>query len=109
MKIIAIPEVQQYLESLKKILFEKEYFVFEESSIKYVNDLFDDILTTLPLCPSRPAPKYFNRYVKNMKYAIFTKNKRTTWYVFFTIYKYNGEITYLVRYIANNHTAAQYL
>ena len=109
MKIIAIPEVQQYLESLKKVLFEKEYFGFEEDSVKYVNDLFDDILTTLPLRSCKPAPTYFNKYGKDMKYAIFTKNKRTTWYIFFTKYKNNNEIIYLVRYISNNHTVAQYI
>jgi len=37
MKIIAIPEVELYLESLKKILFENEYFGFEETAQKYVD------------------------------------------------------------------------
>ena len=57
----------------------------------------------------KDAPEYFEKYGKNMKYAGFTKNKRTTWYVFFTKYWENDEEIYLVRYIANNHTVAQHL
>jgi len=109
MKIIAITKVQQYLEGIKKILFEEEYFGFEESAIKYVNDLFDEISNTLHICTHKPAPKYFDKYGKDMEYAVFRKNKRTSWYVFFRVYKINDEEIYQIRYIANNHTVAQYL
>jgi len=109
MKIIALPEVEQYLEDLKIILFEKEYFGFEESAQKYVDDLFFDIKTNLPNKLKRPAPSYFDRYGKKMYYAAFKKNKRTSWYTFFRIYEVNGEQIYQIRYIANNHTIAQYL
>ena len=109
MKVVALPEVQQYLKTLKIVLFEKEFFGFESSAQKYVDDLFDDIITTLPTRLHKPAPNYFDKYGKGMKYAIFPKNRRTTWYVFFTIYWENGKKIYLVRYIANNHTIAQYL
>jgi len=109
MKVIALPEVQQYLQNLKEILFQNEYFGFEDSANKYVDDLFDDIEITLPIRQHKPAPKYFDKYGKKMKYAGFNKNKHTTWYAFFTTYKENDEIIYLVRYIANNHTIAQYL
>jgi hypothetical protein len=80
-----------------------------EAAKKYVEDLFEDIEITLPIRVSKPAPPYFDRFGKNMKYAIFKKNKHTTWYVFFTTYKEDEETIYLVRYIANNHTVAQYL
>jgi hypothetical protein len=43
------------------------------------------------------------------KYAVFKESKNTHWYVFFRVYKKNGEDIYQVRYIANNHTVAQYL
>jgi hypothetical protein len=109
MKIIAIPKVQQYLESLKKVLFEEEYFGFEESAIKYVNTLFDDIIATLPIRQHKPAPQYFEKFGKNMEYAVFKKNKRTSWYVFFRVYLHNGEEIYQIRYIANNHIIARYL
>jgi len=64
---------------------------------------------TLPIRQHKPAPIYFDQFGKNMKYASFNKNKQTTWYAFFTTYKENDEIIYVVRYIANNHTIAQYL
>ena len=109
MRIIALPEVEQYLESLKQILFEEEYFSFEEDAQKYVDDLFFDIKTNLPTRPHKSAPKYFDKCGIGMKYASFKKNKKTTWYAFFTKYLVNGETVYLVRYINNNHMIAQYL
>ena len=39
----------------------------------------------------------------------FKKNKNTQWYAFFRIYEERGELIYQIRYIANNHTVAQYL
>ena len=109
MKVIVLPEVQQHLDSLKKVLFELEYFGFEDSAQRYVDELFDDIATTLPIRLHKSAPKYFEKYGKNMEYAGFRKNKNTMWYVFFTRYWENGEEIYLIRYISNNHMIAQYL
>jgi len=109
MKVIAIPEVVRYIENLIPVLYEKGYFGFRETAKKYVDELYNDILTTLPERLHKPAPAYFDKYGKDMEYATFKKNKRTTWFVFFEIYEDNGEIFYLVRYIANNHTVAQYL
>ena len=109
MNVIALPEVQQYLKSLKKILFEQEYFGFADAANKYVDELFDDIQMTLPTKLHKPAPVYFNRYGKEMEYASFRKNRHTTLYVFFETYEKHEEVFYLVRYIANNHTIAQYL
>jgi len=109
MKVLAIPEVQVYVQKLVFILFEKGYFSYEDNAKKYVKDLYDSIKTSLPTHSYKPAPKYFDKYGKNMKYASFPKNKHTMWYVFFTTYKENDEEIYLVRYIANNHTVAQHL
>jgi hypothetical protein len=109
MNVIALPEVQQYLDSLKRVLFEKEYFGFDDAAQKYVDELFDDITTNLPAKHHKPAPRYFDKYGKGMKYAAFRKNRRTSWYVFFTTYRENGDDIFLVRYIANNHTIAQHL
>jgi len=109
MIVLAIPKVRIYLQNLAITLYEKEFFGFEDSARKYVISLFEDIKNTLPTRLHKPAPKYFDRYGKNMKYAAFPKNKRTTWYVFFKMYWKNGEKIYLVRYIANNHTIAQHL
>ena len=109
MKVLVLPKVDKYLQKLITILYQKGYFVFEESAKKYVDDLYNDIEMTLPTRLHRPAPEYFDKYGKSMKYAVFRKNKHTSWYVFFKIYMKNGETIYLVRYIGNNHTVAQYL
>ena len=109
MNVIFLPEIRKYYDELEQILYDKGYFGFMESSKRYVKELIDDIVTNLPLRPSKPTPKYFDKYGKNMKYTGFRKNRNTTWYVFFDTYKVDDEIFYLVRYIANNHTIAQHL
>ena len=108
-KVIATPEVYDYLDELVTILYQKKYFGFEDFAIDYVDELLDDILATLPIRPSKPAPNYFKQHGEDVHYASFRKSRHTTWYVFFETYDNNGEITYLIRYITNNHTAAQYL
>ena len=105
MKVLFLPEVRMYFQELQDILFEKEYFGFEESAVQYVRDLIFDIEATLPERVSKIAPPYFNRYGN----ASFRKNRNTQWYVFFNKYRENGEVIYLVRYISNNHMIAQYL
>lgn len=109
MKVLFLPEVRQYLKELQDVLFEKEYFGFEEAAVQYVRDLIFDIEETLPIRASKEAPEYFNRYGDGLRYASFRKNRNTQWYVFFNKYKEKGEAIYLVRYISNNHAIAQYL
>jgi hypothetical protein len=92
MNVILLPRVLEYLENLVFILFEKEYFCFLETAQKYVDDLLGDIITSLPKRPSKPAPQYFDKYGKNMEYVTFKKNKHTTWYVFFRVYRKNEEL-----------------
>jgi len=109
MKVITTPEVKAYFNDLITILYEKEYFGFEESATKYVDGLLDDIITTLPKRPHKPAPAHFDQYGKDMDYAVFSTNKRTSWYVFFISYEVENEMFYLIQYVGNNHTIAQYL
>jgi len=109
MQVILLPEILEYLENLAVILYEKGYFTFEETASKYMLELYDDIVLTLPEKRHRPAPKYYDKYGKGMHYAAFPKNRRTTWYAFFIKYEANGELIYLVRYIGNNHTEAHHL
>ncbi|MCW3789710.1 hypothetical protein [Plebeiibacterium sediminum] len=109
MKVVALPQVREYLKELSQVLYENEYFGFEESAIKYVEDLFKDIETTLHRRQKRQAPSYFDRFGKNMFYATFKRSKNTQWFVFFTIYEKNNELIYLVRHITNNHVSSQYL
>ena len=109
MRVLATTEVNEYWENLITILYEKGYFGSEKFAQKYVNELVYDIKTNLPYRTSKPAPKRFEQYGEELRYASFKKNRRTTWYVFFETYEENEEITYLVCHIENNHTAAQYL
>jgi len=83
MSVKFIPEILAYFEELMIILYEKGYFSFEDSARKYVTELVSDIKGNLPTRLHKPAPKYFEIYGKNMKYAGFPKNRHTTWYVFF--------------------------
>ena len=109
MTVLFSPEVQKYYDELENILYEKGYFSYEYEAIEYVEDLIFDIKTKLPTKQHKPASPYYDRYGKGLCYATFTKNKRTSWYAFFSKYDVNGEIVYLVRYIGNNHTDAHHL
>jgi hypothetical protein len=111
MKVIILPKVFDYFDNLVTVLYEKDYFGFEQTALEYVLELYDDIIATLPLRLHKPASKHFDKYGKNMKYAVFRvrKSKHTQWYAFFNTYKANGETIYLIRYIANNYSVAQYL
>lgn len=77
MKVLFLPEIRQYFNELTDILFEKEYFAFEDTAVKYVRELISDIESSLPKKPYRVAPVYFNRYGKRMRYAVFTKSRTT--------------------------------
>jgi hypothetical protein len=86
MKVITLPEVRQYLKVLSRILYKKGYFDFLDTSERYVEELFNDIKTTLHERLHKPAPEYFNKYGTDMEYASFVKNRRTTWHAFFAIF-----------------------
>jgi hypothetical protein len=109
MNVIFFSEVFDDLVSLIPILYENGYFSYEADAVDYVEGLIDDIQTNLPEKRHRPAPKYYDKYGKGMFYASFKKNRRTTWYAFFTKYEADDDTIYLVRYIGNNHTEAHHL
>ena len=109
MKVLFSPLVRSCFQEMEEILYEKEYFGFEDSAIQYVRELIFEIRDTLPMCRKKPAPTYFNKFGKNLYYSRFRKNKATQWYVFFTIYSVNGEDVYLVQYLSNNHVISKYL
>jgi len=109
MRVLFLPEVENYLFELTEILYKKEYFGFKERAVKYVVDLENDKRTNVMNKIKRPAPPFFDRYGKKMLYSVFTKSKATHWYVFFNVYEDTGEIILLVRYISNNHIIAQFL
>ncbi|MDR2003935.1 MAG: hypothetical protein LBQ74_12960 [Prevotella sp.] len=105
MKIIYAANVREYLKEVSDILYEKEYFGFEDDAAEYIDTLTLDIDETLPNRQKKKATPYFNRYGKGLHYSVFKKNDNTQWYVFFN---YEDDI-YYIRYIGNNHTCAQYL
>jgi hypothetical protein len=43
MKVLFLPEVRRYFDSLADILFKEEYFAFEENARRYAKEVFDDI------------------------------------------------------------------
>lgn len=109
--VIALPEVRFNLSDLIRILYEKQYFSFEDNAIEYVTDLVFEIKKDLPFKTRKPAPPFFSRYGKDMYYSGFRKNRETIWYVFYTIHydeMFDTE-TFLIRYISNNHVIARYL
>lgn len=83
MKVLFAPEVRAYFRELAKILFDKEYFGFEESAVKYVRELIFKIRDNLPVSMTYPAPPYFSRFGSNLYYVSFRRNKSTQWYAFF--------------------------
>jgi len=109
MSVLFVPKVQEYLYELENILYEKEYYSFEESALKYVDELIYDITTNLSNKLHKPAPKYYDQYGEELYYATFKKNRQTNWYAFFSKYVENGETIYIVCYMGNNHTEAHHL
>jgi hypothetical protein len=84
MSVLFLPEVRKYIDELEIILYEKGYFIYEDTAHKYVDDLIFDIKKNLPNTQHRPAPKHYEKYGKELYYAIFKKNRRTQWYTFFS-------------------------
>lgn len=102
-------EAIEYFNNLTTLLYEKHYFSYKENAIKYVLGLLDNIEKDLPSQPKKLAPRYFERYGKDLFYATFRVNKHTHWYVFFNVYQKENGTIFLVKYISNNHVIAQYL
>ena len=50
MQVILSAKVLEYLEELAIILYEEGYFSLEETSLKYVLELYDDILSCALYC-----------------------------------------------------------
>ena len=103
-EIIFSKKVEQYLDELMLLLFEEGYFGFPDSAKTYVDRLISFVEQHVGILHGRDAPDLFKSFGKDMKYITFRANKRTSWYIF---YQERNNI-YLIQYITNNHTAAQY-
>ena len=108
-KVLFLPEVVDQFLELAEVLFDKGYLGLKEAAVNYSEQLFRDIQTNLPLKVKKGAPAYFSRYGKDLLYSSFSKNRHTTWYVFYSIYQQEGQTIYLVRYLGNNHVIAHHL
>jgi len=104
-KMFMPKKLNSFLDELLIVLFEKGYFGFPDSAKSYVDKLLGYVKQYIGLLPAREAPQYFSRYAKNMKYITYRANQSTEWYVFYQ----QSDNIFLIRYITNNHVAAQYL
>ena len=109
MTILYLKKVRVYFENLIPKLYDLCYFSYTVTAKTYVDEIFSEIEKQLPIQKHRPAPEYFEKFGKGMKYIVIRKNKKTHWYAFFQTTQKEGEIVYKVRYISNNHVIAQYL
>ena len=63
MKVLFLPDVEEYLFELMDILYQKQYFSYYDSAISYVEDLVNNIQDSLCVELKKKAPEYFSRYV----------------------------------------------
>ena len=109
MRILFLPVFVDIMMELVDVLYNMKYFSYEEDAQEYVDELYQDIEKNLPMKQKKRAPHYFEtKYGTGLYYAIFKKNKRTSWYVFFHSFAENDELVYKVVHITNNHVDAQY-
>lgn len=92
-----LPEVEDYLENLVEILYQREYFGFEESSYDYVLALVNYILEFIAI--SNPMTVPIELESKGDFYIVYNSSKRTSWYILFE----REDSHYLITYITNNH------
>lgn len=97
-------EVEEDLLQLVNLLVEKRYFSSNEYAFLYVEEIVTYIRKNLPLCFSKPVPIFFARFGVNLRYFIYRKSPRTTWYIFFE----ETDQAYYIRHITNNHIAGKY-
>lgn len=97
-KIVVNNNALLFLDELVTLLIENGYFGFLESSLDYVNGIYDFILHDLASAVHYNTPKELKQYGRF--YSKVKISKRTTWYVFFD----KIDNRYLVEYITNNHT-----
>ena len=92
-----LPEIENFINDLSDLLFEKEYFSFYEYAADYVDKLTFFIEKELFNFPHKSTPKKLKRFGSN--YVFYKPNDRTTWYIFFE--KSNNR--YLITHLTNNH------
>lgn len=94
----------QLKESIDQLV-ERGYFSEEDYAVSYIRDLVTYFQLNLDHLTAFEAPEYFARYGSHLKYAIYRKSNRTTWYAFF---KETPEALTIV-YLANNHLMGHHI
>lgn|SRR5690606_7782499 len=97
-KVVYSSETKAFLRGLVYLLFEKEYFGFEEDAKNYVDKITYFIEEKLPDYPTKPTPEKLEKFGE--KYIVYKANDRTSWYIFFS----QEEEFYFIKFITNNHT-----
>ena len=100
-------EVEIQLKESIEQLVERGYFSEEDYAVNYIRDLVTYFQLNLDHLTAFDAPEYFERYNNNqhLKYAIYRKSNRTTWYAFF---KESCDALTIV-YLANNHLMGHHI
>lgn len=93
-----LPEVEEYLNELIYLLFQKEYFGFIESAFKYIDNLTDFVEKNINNFPAKNTPS--NLIELGSKYIFYKANQNTTWYIFFE----RSQNRYLITFITNNYS-----
>ena len=94
----------QLKESIDQLV-ERGYFSEEDYAVNYIRDLVTYFQLNLDHLTAFAAPTYFARYGTNLKYAIYRKSNKTTWYAFF---QETPEALTIV-YLANNHLMGHHI
>ena len=95
--IVYSDEFEDFINDLVDILYEQDYFGFEESAMNYGAKIYDFIFENIDLPITKNSPSKLQKFGK--KYLKYKANHQTTWYIFFN-QKGNR---FLVNYITNNH------
>lgn len=96
-KIIFKKEVLEYFDELFFILFEQQYFNFEENAHKYIDKIVQFIHKDIAAFPHQSAPKQLKHL--GSKYIFYKANSRTVWYIFFE----SKDEKYLITGIINSY------
>lgn len=80
-------------------LVERGYFSEEEYAVFYIRDIVMYFQLNLCNLVSFEAPSFFLKYGKNLRYVIYRKSKRTTWYAFYE----ETDTEFHIMYLTNNH------
>ncbi len=97
MKVVISTEVIKDLSELVTVLFNKNYFAFEESALFYVDQIYNFIELDLVNYPHKLTPKNLIKF--GSFYAFYKANSNTTWFVFFE----KHENIIFIKHITNNH------